>query len=144
MRRITALVLGFGILAGVIVLLLMALAGDSELFAQEAGGFDRSETADCFLAAKANTTLLDNQAAVLCRGTPTPTGPVACYLAADNQLTLTMGQKIDLCRCAESAAPVDCFSRIKDQSFLLDAQISNLCAPVEVSQLLSNCRPATY
>jgi hypothetical protein len=131
------------IIAGVVGLILIARTPDSDLRAQEdISPRDTSATANCFLLAKDRTNLLDDQASDLCRGTPSATGPVLCYESADDALLLTSGQRLELCRCAESTEPVDCYARLRRESQLADAQIAELCAPASVDQLLPNCRPA--
>ena len=145
-RGAVSILVVFLIMAGVVGLVLIARTPDSDLRAQEEvvspPPRDTSATASCFLLAKERTNLLDDQAATLCRGTPSATGPVLCYESADAGLLLTTGQRIELCRCAESTEPVDCYARLRRGSQLADAQIADLCAPANVEQLLANCRPA--
>jgi hypothetical protein len=142
-RGAVSILVVFLILLGVVGLILIARSGDSDLMAQEeVSPPDRSATASCFLLAKDRTNLLDDQASDLCRGTPSATGPVLCYESADDALLLTVSQRLELCRCAESSEPVNCYARLRRESQLADAQIAELCAPASVDQLLPNCRPA--
>lgn len=97
----------------------------------------------CYVAGREQTTLLEAQIFALCQGAPTPTGPIDCYVAALRRLTLTDAQRVALCRCAPSAAPVACFEMLEDETFLLDAQIEQLCAPTLVQGLLPSCVPRT-
>ena len=146
-KRAIATILIAGVIVGIaIAVVFVAGIRDRNLRAQDvAAPEDRSATARCFLIAKDRTNLLDSQIADLCLGTPSPAGPVRCYEAADEELLVTTAQRIELCRCAESAEPVDCYATLKRESLLLDAQIADLCAPAVVDQLLPNCRPiASY
>lgn len=101
-----------------------------------------SVIATCFLSAQAQTNLTDAQIKDLCLGTRVPTGPVDCYTAAEDELLLTDVQQLVLCRCADSAQPVGCFARLTRESFLVDRQIIELCAPGLAYDLQANCLPA--
>ena len=133
--------------AAVVFLALVAAASTACDPAREAGAQelaqarDRSPTAGCFLYAQDATTLLQADAFDLCRGAPTATGPVQCYLAANDRLTLTTQQDVRLCQCASNTEPVDCWDQVSDETTIPDAQIEELCAPRAAYGLLSNCRP---
>ena len=109
-----------------------------EAHAQELGG---SATAACFLRAEDTTSLLDAEAQNLCRGAPTPNGPISCYLAAEEHLDLLSDQAVRLCQCAESTEPVACWDAVDDEGSVSDEQTEQLCAPRIAYGLLANCRP---
>lgn len=105
-----------------------------------------SSAATCFLLARRQTRLTDDQIQTLCLGAAIPSGPVQCYLAARRRLNLTDDQKLVLCRCSGSTEPVDCFRRLDFETGLTDGQIQQMCSPTLSLGLLGNCRPlgATY
>jgi hypothetical protein len=98
------------------------------------------ESLDCYVDADRLTSLSDNAAINLCRGSTTA-GPVACYVAAESQISLTELQGAELCRCAESASPVACMQRGQAETDLTDEELLSLCAPVVVQFLGPNCAP---
>jgi hypothetical protein len=49
---------------------------------------------------------------------------------------------LDLCRCASSTWPVDCFHTVESETFLTRQQIPYVCSPILSEGLLANCRPA--
>lgn len=50
-------------------------------------------------------------------------------------------QLFALCRCAQSNAPVTCYTRAKRSTFLLDPQIIELCGAIVTDNLWHNCTP---
>ena len=108
--------------------------------ARAQGAESESPTAACFISTEDATTLSDADVANLCRGTPTPTGPLQCFLAADDRLDLLNDQAVELCQCAESIEPVACWESVDRESGITDEQIERLCAPRLAFGLLANCR----
>lgn len=102
-----------------------------------------SGPARCFVAARRQTNLLDDQIFALCEGAPTASGPVECFVQARRRLMFTDAQRVVLCRCAWSAEPVDCVEMLEEETFLLDREIEALCSPTLSQGLLSNCVPRT-
>lgn len=112
-----------------------------EAHAQELAAETGSPTASCFLRAEDETTLLDAEAQSLCRGAPTPTGPLQCFLAAEERLHLLNQQAVQLCQCASSTEPVACWEQVDRAGSITDEQTEALCAPRVAFGLLPNCRP---
>ena len=92
----------------------------------------------CFLEAREE--LGDFSALRLCQGARN-TGPVACYLAAED-LLMSEQHRVLLCQCARSPRPVACYETADWETTLSPQQIFDLCAPTYIYGLNSACVPA--
>jgi hypothetical protein len=123
MTRFFALTLGIAV----------ALAADGSQRVKAQGTV--TNTAACLERASRETNLLDIQLRRLCWATPSPTAPVACYLAASQTLLLTDPQSIELCRCTRSMAPITCYEEVRREALLTEPEMVAICSPT-ISQLL--------
>ncbi len=94
----------------------------------------------CFLAARDQLALSDEQRLYLCLGSRS-TAPVACFRAADRTTFLSDPQAIELCRCAEGNESVECFNRFRREAFLSDSVILEACRPIVARKLNERCIP---
>ncbi len=94
-----------------------------------------TNTAACLERAARDTDLVEIQLRRLCWATPSPTAPVACYVAASQTLLLTDPQSIELCRCTRSMAPITCYEELRREALLSEPEMVAACSPT-VSQLL--------
>lgn len=93
----------------------------------------------CVEDANQRTALIDAQLDTLCLGTPTPTGPVDCFVEA-RSLVLTDDQGISLCRCSPNNEPVACYRQVSATSLITQDEIIALCSPSLVRGLGPACR----
>ena len=98
----------------------------------------------CIEDADDRTLLTEADTQRLCDYTPSPAGPVDCYVAGDDQTTLSNVQLIELCRCALDASPVACFVRAEDETDLFQDKIIAMCAPVTTRKLSADCSPRAF
>jgi hypothetical protein len=95
----------------------------------------------CVERAQHETDLVPGQIRRLCIATPSPRGPLDCYLEARRTLALTDQQRIDLCRCSADAAPAQCVHALRDRALMTDPEMVAMCSPTLTLGLRVDCTP---
>jgi hypothetical protein len=83
---------------------------------------------ECFRRVRSITTLSQDEALTLCRGSLSQ-GPAECYLKVKKNTVLSASDAIGLCRCARGDGPAECFIRADKATTLSDFEILDLCTP---------------
>lgn len=99
------------------------------------------DTALCVENAQHETDLVPGQIRRLCIATPSPRGPVDCYIEATHSLDLTDSQGVELCRCSSGIEPARCVHALRDRASMTEPEMIAMCSPTLTLGLRVDCTP---